>query len=91
MDQRWGQDTRPVTRVGGQPARTSIVMRGTRDWKTSGCSGIGGSLAMDTQILSPYASDNYYAMTACLDGPHLAANEQAVRTMLASVRFHRSS
>jgi len=37
------------------------------------------------------AADNYYDMTACVRGPHFTANERAVRRMLASVRFRRSS
>jgi hypothetical protein len=77
-------------RVGGQPAETTIVTPDARGWKIYGCSDTGGTLAMTTSIRSPYAVDNYYEMDACLRGPDTAANESAVRDMLASVRFHHS-
>ncbi len=84
----WPLEHSPTTSVGGQPARTVIVTPEAPHWKAAGCSLTGGNRAMVTQVRSPYAVDNYYEMAACLRGPHFAANERALRTMVASVRFH---
>jgi hypothetical protein len=80
----------PTTRVGGQPARTAILTPRARHWHESGCSLTRATVAIVTEIRLAYPVDNYYEMTACLRRPHLTANERAVRTMLASVRFRHS-
>jgi hypothetical protein len=87
---RWFETVRhnPTTRVGGQPARTAVITPSTPHWPETACSLMGANLAMVTQVRRTDVRDNYYEMTACLRGPHLAANKAAVRTMLASVHFH---
>jgi len=73
--------------VGGEPARSAAITPGSGTWQATGCGKVEGNLAMVTQIRPTNRQDNYYLVRACLRGPQLAANRQAVRQMLASIRF----
>lgn len=79
---------RPTTRVGREPARTALLTPDTATWTDTGCAGTRANVAIVTEIRPTFAADGYYEMTACLRGPDVAADERAVKTMLASVRFH---
>lgn len=77
---------RPTTHIGGQPARSAVFEPNSRSWRTTGCD--RRDVAMITEVLSPHAADNSYLVRACVRGPRFAADERAVRKMLASVHFY---
>lgn len=77
-----------AARVGGEPARIAMIRpSNAAKWGDTGCGVDGGKLALVAEIRPRGVADNYFLMTACLRGPHLAGNLHAVRRMLASVRF----
>ncbi len=68
------------TQVGGRNARKLVSRPGA-------CSEIGADETVQVAIARPGMSGNWTAVTACLRGPNLVANEQALDALLASTRF----
>jgi hypothetical protein len=79
---RWRLDRQPGTplTVGGRPAREFIAGPG------SFCTTIGADESIAVAVAQT-VPDNYYAMTACLRGPDLAAAVSEVKAMIASTTF----
>jgi hypothetical protein len=82
---------KPNFRVGGEPARFGMT-RPTSfiDWRVTGCTYVGGDLALHALIRSGADAGRYYRVRACLRGPDFAAGRRALRRILASVRFAKS-
>lgn len=68
------------TRVGGRDARRLVSRPGA-------CAAIGADETVQVAIERPGITGNWTAVTACLRGPNLAANEQQLDAVLASTRF----
>jgi hypothetical protein len=68
------------THVGGREARRLVSRPGS-------CAAIGADETVQVAIERPAISGNWTAVTACLRGPNLAANEQQLDAVLASTRF----
>jgi hypothetical protein len=66
-------------RIGGRAAKRAAASPGS-------CASIGGDLTVEVAISRPVAS-NWTEATACVRGPHLAANERRLDALLASTRF----
>jgi hypothetical protein len=66
-------------RIDGRSAKRSEARPGA-------CAAIGGDLTIEVAIARPMAS-NWTEATACVRGPHLAANERRIDSLLASTRF----
>jgi hypothetical protein len=77
----WSIDAQPGTAfaVGGRAAKRRVYRPGA-------CGAIGGQATVDVVVASPLP-DNWTELVACLRGPRLAANEQRVQRLLASLRF----
>jgi hypothetical protein len=77
----WSLRTQPgeSVRIGGRAAKRAAVRPGA-------CAAIGGELTIEVAIARPMAS-NWTEATACVRGPHLAANERQLDALLASTRF----
>ena len=77
----WELRTQPGTsmRIGGRPAKRVTTAGGA-------CRAIGGDRTTEVVIASPQ-KDNWTEVTACVRGPHLAANEHRLNALLASTRF----
>ncbi len=78
----------PTIHLGGARAR-SATLRPSKfaELPIDGCRRVGADLALVTQVRRPHGGNTSYLMTACLRGPHLAANRRAVRRMLSSIGF----
>jgi hypothetical protein len=77
----WTLTSQPGTslRVGGRPARQQVVRPGA-------CGAIGADETVTVEVARPVSS-SWTAVTACLRGPNLAAQEKEVARVLASTRF----
>jgi hypothetical protein len=77
----WSLRTQPgeSIRIGGRAAKRAAVRPGA-------CAAIGGDLTIEVAIARPLTS-NWTEATACVRGPHLAANERRLDALLASTRF----
>jgi hypothetical protein len=73
-------------RVGGQPARIAIQPP-SEGALNEPCSEVGGTRTVNVVIRFPQTAENWWAMTACLRGPHLSAREAQIHRMLASVKL----
>lgn len=77
----WSLRTQPgeSIRIDGRSAKRASARPGA-------CAAIGGDLTIEVAIARPLAS-NWTEATACVRGPHLAANERRLDALLASTRF----
>ena len=77
----WNLQTQPgtSTRIGGRPAKRLTTAGGA-------CRAIGADQTTELAIASPL-KDNWTEVTACVRGPHLAANERRLDALLASTQF----
>lgn len=77
----WSLSSQPGTilHVGGRPARQQIARPGA-------CGAIGADETVSVEVARPMSS-SWTAVTACLRGPGLAAQERQVAAVLDSTRF----
>lgn len=66
-------------RIGDRPARRAVSRPGA-------CKSIGADETVEIAIARPLPS-NWTAVTACLRSPNLAASEQQLDALLASIKF----
>ena len=66
--------------VGGLPARMDIQQPGR-------CSSIGANETITVTVAIPDSPSNYYAFTACMEGPDLAQGQSQVQALLSSTKW----